>query len=611
MLPNNKAIRISRIIHIILPALVSWMLVCPVFGQVKFYTLVSESSVSHRQTFQVQYVVEGVNSISQFKLPRFPDFETVQIFDQSSSVLLGKATYTYSMVVVLQATKKGQFTIPGATAVINGKSMRSNTAKVQVLQTGLPGMNHIDPDDIDTEQESVLSPGESITDKVHKNFFLRVEPSKTSCYIGEPLMVVYKAYSRLNANSQVVKRPSLTGFSVMEMVDAYNGKPEIEKLNGRLYYTNLIRKVQLFPLQEGTFTLDPAEIESVIHFVKTNEPTDRKTALKRMFDRNAVPMSITPVNYRTILRTEPLSITVKPLPEANQPPDYSGAVGQFALAVKVPSGPVRKGDLVKIQVAITGSGNISLLTPPEIDWPAGVDTAEPSVKENVNKYAFPLTGSKVFEYSFAAPDTGDFIIPAVRLPYYDPADKTYKTAVSDSITMHVLPGLHHKDDTKNKESVDSGIPSIPRQFYWFALVALVIVGCIVFQVVLLGKHRKADDRKAKAPAKTESAAEPAPPVDPLAAARLALQQQDQLAFFHEVQQALWNVVAQQYQVLPSQLNKHHIEELLAKKEVHPATIQNFTSVLDECEWALYTPHHSISSMEGLLGRAEEVVKALS
>jgi hypothetical protein len=611
MLPINKTIRISRIIHIILPALVCLMLAGPVFGQVKFYTVVSETTVSHRQTFQVQYVVEGANSISQFKLPRFRDFETVDVFDHSSSVILSRGTYTYSMIVVLLATQKGQFTIPGATAVINGKPMRSNTARIQVMQTGLPGMSYINPDDIDTEEESVLHPGESITEKVQKNFFLRVEPSKTSCYVGEPLMVVYKAYSRLNANSQVVKRPSLTGFSVMEMVDAYDGKPEIEKLNGRLYYTNLIRKVQLFPLQEGTFTLDAAEIESVIHFVKTNEPADRKEALKRMFDRSAAPQIITPVNYRTILRTEPLKITVKPLPEANQPSDYAGAVGQFTLTVKVPSVPIRKGDLVKIQVAITGSGNISLLTPPDIDWPAGVDTAEPSVKENVNKYTFPLTGSKVFEYSFAAPDTGDYVIPAVRLPYYDPADKTYKTAISDSITMHVLPGLQHKDDLKSKESVTSRQPSIPRQFYWFGLVALVIVGCIVFQVVLLGKNKRTEGRNPNTSAKTEATSEPAPPVDPLAAARLALQQQDPPAFFHEVQQALWAVVAEQYKVLPSQLNKHHIEALLANKEVPHATIQNFTSVLDECEWALYTPHHSTSSMEGLLGRAEEVIRALS
>lgn len=576
----------------------------PVCAQVKFYTLVSESAVPQRQTFQVQYVVEGANNIRQFSVPRFKDFEVAEVFDHSSTVSYGQGNRqdTYSKIVVLLAVKKGKFTIPGATAVINGKTMRSNSTQVTVQASNLPGISHIDPDDLDTEEESVLRPGENINDKIRKNFFLKVEPSKTTCYVGEALMVVYKAYSRLNANSQVVKRPSLTGFSVMEMVDAYDGRPDVEKYNGRLYYTNLIRKVQLFPLQEGTFTLDEAEIESVIHFVRSGEPEDRKTALKRMFDRSTSPPPA-PINHRTILRTEPMTITVKPLPTENQPADFKGAVGQFSVAVKVPSTQVRKGDLVKIQVAITGSGNLSLLTPPDIDWPPGVDTAEPQVKENVNKYAFPLSGSKTFEYSFAAPDTGDYVIPPVRLPYYDPVDNTYKTATTDSIVMHVLPGLHRKEVTKGTANRSTGLASIPRQFYWFGVVALLIVGAIVFQVALLGRNKKGTP-KTDAPAALK-------PVDKLQAARSALEQNDQHVFFNEVQQALWNQVAETYQVLPSQLNKHHIEDLLGKKNVPAEVVKNFVSVLDECEWALYTPNHSISSMAGLLGRAEEVMNALS
>jgi len=243
----------------------------PLQAQVKFYTLVSESAVPLRQTFQVQYTVEGGANVQEIMVPRFKDFEVQQVFDYSSSTSYGSkgALTSYSKIIVLLATKKGKFTIPGAQATIDGKTVHSNGVPV-VVKGAVPGsqQQQSSPDDIDTELESELQPGESINDKIKKNFFLRVEPSKTTCYVGEPLMVVYKAYSRLNANSQIAKRPSLTGFSVMEMVDAYDGKPEIEKYNGRYYYTNLIRKVQLFPLQEGSYTLDPAEIETVIHFTK-------------------------------------------------------------------------------------------------------------------------------------------------------------------------------------------------------------------------------------------------------------------------------------------------------------------------------------------------------
>ena len=254
----------------------------PVWAQVKFYTLVSETTIPLRQTFQVQYIVEGAASIGRFDLPRFKGFEVQSVFEHSTSTNLRNGVDSYSKIIVLLATKKGRFMIPGANAVINGKPMHSNPKEIVVKQS-VPGMNNIDPDDIDTEQESELHPGENINDKIEKNFFLRVEPSKTTCYVGEPLMVVYKAYLRLNANSQVVKRPSLTGFSVMEMVDAYDGKPDIERLNGRLYYTNLIRKVQLFPLQEGNYTLDPAEIETVIHFIKTDESAAKKKCIGQAF----------------------------------------------------------------------------------------------------------------------------------------------------------------------------------------------------------------------------------------------------------------------------------------------------------------------------------------
>ncbi|OQP67018.1 hypothetical protein A3860_01265 [Niastella vici] len=560
-----------------------------------------------RQTFQVQYIVEGASNIRQFKVPRFRDFDIADVFDFNSTNF-GQGIDTYSKIIVLLAPRKGRFTIPGATAIINGKQMHSNAVHIAV-KPGMPGMYNIDPDEIDTEEESVLHPGENINDKIEKNLFLRVETSKTTCYVGEPLMVVYKAYSRLNANSQVMRRPSLTGFSVMEMVDAYDGKPEIEKLNGRTYYTNLVRKVQLFPLQEGKYTLDPAEIESVIHFIKTNEPAGKKHG-SSLYSRNGTPMFPTAINHRTIVRTEPKTIIVKPLPTANQPADFSGAVGQFTLTVKAPGAPIHRGDLVKIQVAISGSGNLSLLTPPAIKWPKGVDTAEPSVKENINKYNFPLSGSKTFEYSFAAPDTGDYVIPVAHLPYYDPVANKYKTAVSDSITLHVLPGVKKTDAGTGMNAVDH-VGAIRPAYYWFAAIALVIIACIAYQVISLQKGKKKVEEKPTAPEPVKEVPSPQQAASKLLAnARLALQYHRQQAFYHDVQQAIWQVIAENYQLLPSKMNKHYIVQVLTEKQVPAATIHNLLAILDECEWALYTPGQSVSSMEELASKTEGLLIVL-
>jgi hypothetical protein len=572
-------------------------------AQVRFYTRVSEPSVYVRQTFQVLYIVEGARSIRQFTIPQFKDFEVADAFDH---VPLSNVSNNYAKVVVLVGSKKGRFTIPGATAIIDGKQLRSNSVGISVMTDKL-GIYNIDPDDIDTEEESELHPGESISEKIEKNLFLRVETSKNTCYVGEPLMVVYKVYSRLNAYMQVARRPSLTGFSVMEMVDAYNAKPEIERLNGRLYYTNLVRKVQLFPLQEGTYTLDPAEIETAVKFIKTDQRAGKKGLLP---GQSTTPMFPTAINHRTLLRSQPMTITVKSLPSANQPDDFSGAVGQFNVIVKTPTTPIHKGDLVKIQVTILGSGNLSLITPPPVKWPKGVDTAEPSVKENINKYVFPLAGSKTFEYSFAAPDTGDYKIPAIHLSYYDPADKKYKKASNDSIILHVLPGVT-KNDAEADAMRDQQTVGIKPHYYWFAGIVLVIIGSIVYQVNSLKKGKKKEVEKVKTTAPVQ--VKPTPQklaTELLAKAKMAILFQQAPVFYHEIEQALWKVVADNWKVLPSKLNRQHITQLLNEQQVPAETIQSFTAILNECEWALYTPGHSVSNMETTIEKAEGVLKEL-
>lgn len=606
-----KTVGIRSIIQIAILLVTGFFSIPCVQGQVKFYTQVSESNVTPKQTFQVQYIIEGSKDIDQFKLPTFADFKVEEVFDIPITPTINQQTQqtvdTYSKIVILSPRRTGRFTIPGASANIDGKILRSNTASITVQQTGLTSIG-AKYDDIDTDMESELRPGEDIDAKIKKNFFLRVEANKTSCYVGEPIMVVYKAYSRLSASSQVVKRPSLTGFSVMEMVDAYDRNAEIELLNGIPFYTNIIRKVQLFPLQEGNFELDEAEIESTIHFVKVDRPlSDDKEELRKLLNSGKNDKTArTPLDYRTTLRSEPVTITVKPLPATNQPSGFGGAVGNFSLAIQTPGHVIREGDLVKIKVIVNGSGNISLLTAPAIEWPYGVDTADPVVKETINKYLYPATGSKTFEYSFAAPDTGNFVVPAAQLPYYDPVQKVYKIATSAPVTMHVSPGIKIDASKLGNESPNSGSGS--RHLYWFGLVVLIIVAWLTWQALHL-KKSKAAAGKNKA-VSTEITNKKSLVEEALFKSQWSLERGKPQMFYHELEQAIWQVIAAKYNLLPSALNKHNAVQHLRQKNVDATVISDFSSVLDELEWALYTPDQSTHDMEKLLQRSKEMLQAI-
>lgn len=328
------------------------------------------------------------------------------------------------------------------------------------------------------EDESELKPGENIDDKIKKNFFLRAEVSKDKCFVGEPIMAVFKAYSRLDANSQVVKRPSLSGFSVMEMVDAYSNRPDVEKLNGKYFYVHLIRKVQLFPLQAGDFSLEPAEVESVIQFSRSTEPKGRIIRLRDLFRRSRKDPDL---QRQITFKSPEVNIHVNPLPEKEQPEDFSGAVGKFTIEMSMSDTSVHQNEPAVVKLLVKGTGNFPLITDPSIDWPKGVQVSGPSVSENVNKYVYPLSGVKTFQYTLDHRHTGTYIVPSVKFSYFDPSSKSYKVAESSAITYTVAKGRRGKKISPKDIILQPN--ETPLQYYYFGVIVLIIFGLIIYQLV--------------------------------------------------------------------------------------------------------------------------------
>jgi hypothetical protein len=324
------------------------------------------------------------------------------------------------------------------------------------------------------EDKSELEAGENPDDKIKNNFFLKAEVSKTECFVGEPIMAVFKAYSRLDANSQVVKRPSLSGFSVIEMVDAYNNQPDVERYNGQYYYVHLIRKVQLFPLQAGTFTIEPAEVESVIHLRRTSR--DRALRLRELFRKKDSRSSL---DRQVTFKTPPVNITVNPVPEKDRPEDYVGAVGNFLVQVQMQDSVIRAREPALVKIIVSGTGNFPLITEPHVNWPASAEISGPTVKEQVNKYAYPLSGFKSYQFTIEHRDTGTFSIPPVKFSYFDPRTKKYKTAESN-VVNYTVDSSSRQLKSNNDVVIFRHENDTPLHYYYFGVIVLVIVAVIIY-----------------------------------------------------------------------------------------------------------------------------------
>ena len=574
----------KRLYHKVFQKLLQLLLLVlfsPVFGQVKFYSLVSENQVSYNQTFQVQYVIEGAKRIQDFTVPEFKDFQLEEIFELPATPALDPKTLKlvdqHSKIVVLTPVRTGVFMIPGATAVIDGKKVRSNAVKVNVKAS--PLSRHLPESAGRVIDGSELLPGEDPASKINSNFFVRAEVSKSVCYTGEPILAIYKAYSRLNANSHVARRPSFTGFSVLEMVDSYDGTPTVEQLNGNWYYVHLVRKVQLFPLQPGDYELDPAEIEGTIHFIR--------------YSNHSNGPSYEPVNYPVSVRTQSIPVTVLPLPDSSQPDLFSGAVGQYSMTVKVPDKPVKIGESVTFQLVISGSGNIPLVTAPVLNWPESIDAAEPEVKESINKYSFPVTGSKTFTYSIVFNKLGIIQLPAVSFAYFDPISKSYKTLRRDSLQLDIQPSGEGKTTSYERNNDQSW--SISRETIIFSIVALIILGWILFQFKRL-VERKSD----RVAVSAESSR-----LDTFMKAREYYEAGNDRAFYSEVLQQLCGIAGQKCRVEPSQLNKKTIRERLLKAGMDETEVLEFIRLIEICENVLYGVS-SVADKHDILKRAERI-----
>ena len=334
-------------------------------------------------------------------------------------------------------------------------------------------------DGITVEDKSELDPGENIDEVIKKNFFLHAEVSKTECFVGEPVMAVFKAYSRLDANSQVLKRPSLGGFSVIEMVDSYSNQPDIERFNGENYYVHLIRKVQLFPLQAGSFVIEPAEVESVIHLRKSNSRIKSLRHLRDFFRRRQPDPSL---ERQMVFKTAPLNVSVSALPEKDQPADYAGAVGDFLIQLQMPDTTIEAREPTTVKLIISGTGNFPLVTEPEVQWPPSAEVSRPSVTEQVNKYAYPLSGLKSYQFTIEHRDTGTFTIPSVQFSYFDPESKTYKIAKSNEVKYTVANSISGQED-KNAELVFKTPSNSSLHYYYFGAVAVIIISLIIYFIL--------------------------------------------------------------------------------------------------------------------------------
>ncbi|MCY7290613.1 MAG: BatD family protein, partial [Ferruginibacter sp.] len=401
-------------------------------AQTKFTASVNPSQAGKDEYITLTLTVENGNNVQNITPPALPGFNIVSGPNTSSeqNSINGVVSQSVSLSYILLPKKPGSYKINAATALVNGRTFKSNNLNIVVskkptgnvqqrnnvnapMQSLLSGIDPFNEPQKDVQfSDYILRKGDNIDEKVSKNMQLKLQCNKTSCYVGEPLLATYKLYSRLRSESSLSKNPSFNGFSVVEMMQ--QNDPTVvstEQLNGRTYNVYTIRKAQLYPLQAGQTELESASLDNRITFIKYSGNNGNNYYI----DPNGM------VTETVTLSSKPMSIQVKPLPETGKPDGFKGAVGNFTIESSLQKNNFSTDETGKLFITITGSGNMQLLTLPDITWPANFEVFDTKLTDNTDNKTVQISGSKSFEIPFSVGKEGNYQIPLINFSFFDPA----------------------------------------------------------------------------------------------------------------------------------------------------------------------------------------------
>ena len=599
-------------------------------AQVKFSAVCDARKLSKEDYLQVHFTVENAASVQEIVPPSFSNFSIVSGPNQESSMINdnGKVKQTVSIGFVLKPLSTGSFTIGPGTAKADGKEYRSDPINIEVNNSPpthksagnspaspfgnltldfstAPVMHQFD--------DYILRKGENVQEKIKKNLFIRIDVSKTSCYIGEPVVATYKLYTRLKSESNVLKTPSFNGFSVSELEMPDNNGVRTEKYNGREYNVYILRRVQLYPLQSGTLSLEPVQVENRVTFLKAEYAGKRNGDFSydmlRDFANESAPGEALQQENITV-SCNPLDIEVKPLPDA-KPSTFKGAVGNFKISAVLEKNNITTDDAGNLKIIISGEGNMPMVNAPVIQWPPGMEGYEPKSSENVDKFSIPIKGEKIFNYPFTAGHSGIFEIPAIEFSYFDPSSGSYKTIFTPSLSVNVDRG------TGNKNSIISGQDKkTANNFYetlykyrWYIIGGWVL---IFGAVVLFVRNRKQKEKKIfreTIEKKTEEKIIEEKVNDPLKDAETALLGNNTRQFYRTLDDGMKKYLSQKLKIPLDELTHKRINEAMDKCNVSVGTTLLVNSLLENIELNLYASA-SAAQMQEDYEKAREVVSLL-
>lgn len=504
-------------------------------------------------------------------------------YNLTSSQISVSVTWTY----VLRPKKVGQFTMSPIQISHGNKTYTADPVSIKVLPKSTK------PSQSESSQDTFTDAFSSSTHKVEASV------DNPRPYVNEQIIYTFRYLytARIPSfNSPKYTPPSLRQFWTTELE---RKRAQRQVIGGTLYWIEEIQ-VGLFPITAGRATIEPARLSLPLS-------TDRSR-----------PQS------SNVLITNPVEVEVRPLPQAGKPTNFIGTVGQYRIHAQTDRQTIEAGDGFTLQVQVSGTGNIKTVPAPTVPTLPNMAIYDPQITDAIGVVDSKVRGSRTYEYVIIPSKEGDWTIPAIDYPYFDPQTESYQVARTVPITINVLPNPNGAVGTTPSHTTQSDIHLLKQDIRYikpdslklsnqhlqpykrisFWVVQTLPLAVVLFVWVYRQRQAKRDPKQLR----EQYAAKKALQIIEDAKERTT---DEPAAFYGILATGLYQYIGDIFDISPGGLNPELVRQRCEKTGFPESATAQIVDTLTRCDYVRFAPvAANPTDMEDALNRARASINEI-
>lgn len=553
--------------------------------------VLSETKIFTGEQFTLSIEVQSSGTHST-QLPQLPVIDGARVISSnpsrstSISIVNGQTSRTTSYIYTLIATNTGSYTLPAIEVVVDGETRRTDPIGFEVIEKG-----------------NLSDTGPQLPD-----IFVEVEVDDKEPVPGQQIVANIVLYFKQGIEVTSFQPSfgwSTDGFWKEDLENASQPRAESTILSGVRYRKATLLRYALFPSRSGTLTLNEYGLT-----VGMRTQTNRNDPFGSFFGSGT--------NQRRVeLTSEPVELTVRPLPERIESSVNINAVGDIQVERSVNKTRIETGETFELETRISGEGNIPLIRRPEFTIPNEIETFTPNETNSVERVGLTIRGEKIYTQQLVTRTPGSLTIPSERVAVFDPSAGRYRYRTLPAIELEVVPAPTNVSTAETPATVLQPVtglaswqgvqsPAVYQQTWFWVFLTLPVLALII------GRWRKhyidrlmGDDQFRRSEFAEKVASER------LEQARSELSEgADTKELYNQIHKAVSGYVSDKLGLPEAGMSDGELIENIEQKSVNGQTLKSTKYILEKCNTISFAPTAGKDDIESDIQKAEELINDL-